>query len=206
MMKIKLIFIILNLWFTHIEKSEKKNFEIFVDSSITDENLDFAISVYEGYYNAKIHIRKLELPRIFKSDTINAIELISYIKKNEALTFDKHIFLTGQGIALNNNANYSTRGFAFLNDNLAVISTLVISHESSNKEQFHQLFSKLLIHEMGHLYGLKHCENDTRCVMVSTLPNPQNFYDANSVLCFSCLNKIDIGIIRKKYYSKRHVH
>lgn len=204
MSKLNLILILFNLWLGQPEESNKFQIGVFVGDGITDMQLKFAIGEYKKYYNVEVHrIRKFELPNQFKKDTINAIRLITYLQNNELLPYDKHIYLTDQGIALMDNAKYSTRGLAKMGSNIAVISTLIISNESSNKKQFKQLFSKVLIHEMAHLFGLGHCEIDQRCVMVSSLPNPQNFYNAKNILCYSCLNKINKKLIKRKYHNPK---
>jgi predicted Zn-dependent protease len=182
------------------DKPNKFTIGLIVDDDVPSEVIKVARKELGGYYNAKISIIKnLELPVKFKTDTINALSLIYFFENEYPVTLDKYIFLTERGIALEDNAIYSTRGLA-KGEKIAVVSTLVISSETNTAEMFNDMLAKVLIHETGHLFGLNHCETDQRCVMVTSLPNPKYFYEAEKSFCPACQEKVDNKNINKKYH------
>ena len=199
----KKYFLILFLFFfgVQLQGANKINIGLIVDDNISCEVIDVAIQEIERYYNSRVHIIKnIELPIEFKKDTINAVKLIDYTQKEYPLHFYKYIFLTSRGIALNDNANYSTRGYAIIGGKIGVVSTLVVEDETISKKHFEDMLGKVLIHEMAHLLGLKHCIANEKCVLVSGFPTKlKRFQNAEKILCASCLEKIDKKIINKKY-------
>ena len=80
-----------------------------------------------------------------------------------------------------------------------MVSTLVVKHETKTKKEYLNLLAKVVVHETAYLFGLGHCMDNDKCVLVSSLPNPQKFYSAERMLCRSCLGKIDGKLIRRKY-------
>ncbi|MCG8389249.1 MAG: hypothetical protein MJA30_27090 [Cytophagales bacterium] len=168
--------------------------------NIDKEAIHLAVKKIEGYFNAKVVLTKRpELPKKFEKDTINVNALIQYFENELLLLNDKNIYLTDQGIALNDNASYSVRGLAKLGGRIGVVSTLVVKHEAKTKREYLNLLAKVVVHETAHLFGLGHCMDDDKCVLVSSLPNPRKFYSAERMLCRSCLGKIDDKLIRRKY-------
>ena len=80
--------------------------------NIDKEAINLAVKEIEGYFNAKVVlIKRPKLPEKFEKDTINVNALIRYFENEVLLQNDKNIYLTDRGIALNDNARYSTRGW-----------------------------------------------------------------------------------------------
>ncbi len=199
MLKVNIVLLSLFLVLGFTKKSDKFEIGLFIDENVSEETVNIVILKLEGYYNSKVHlIKQIDFPAEFKKDTINAMKLIDYVQKELSLSYQKNIYLTTRGIALNDNAKYSVRGLAGIGKSMGVVSNLVVKNETTTKEQYYNLLAKVLIHEMGHLLGLKHCVDDDKCVMVSSLPNPDLFYNAKEILCASCLEKIDKKLISNK--------
>ena len=192
MTQLKFVLFLIIVFSRNMEQSEKTNIGLIVDENIADETIGFTVMKLEGYFNVKVHtIKNNRLPIEFEKDTINVIKLIDYAQKELMLSHCMNLFLTNKGIAGNDNAKYSLRGFSKSGSGIAVVSTLVVKKESETKEQYEYFFCKVLIHEMGHLFGLDHCNNNDQCIMVSSYPSPQRFYAAKNKFCDFCLEKID---------------
>ena len=182
-------------------KRDKFDIGLLVDKNIPKEEVRLVVKGLEGYYRSKIHvIKEISLPDEFNADTINVLKLMDHLEKNVALPHQKNIFFTAKGIRGGGNGKYSLRGFSRLNGKVGIVSTLVALHETTTKKQYEDLLAQILIHEMGHLFGLKHCSDNDRCVMVSSLPKPDKFYNAENKWCTSCLEKADKHAVRKKYH------
>ncbi|MDN5214872.1 hypothetical protein QQ020_22520 [Fulvivirgaceae bacterium BMA12] len=182
------------------KRPDKFGIGLIVDDGIIEETVNFATKELEKYFHAKVYaIKDVDLPAEFKRDTINFRKVIEYIDQELPLKYDKNIFLTKRGISPGDWARFSVRGYATLGGRVAVASTLVVKSESTSTRQYENLLAKVLIHEMGHLIGLKHCLESNQCAVVSSLPSPQYFYNAKKQFCKHCLEKIDKALIRKKY-------
>ena len=183
--------------------THKLQIGLIVDENVPEDIVKFAKKGISGYYFSKISIIEgFEFPEEYRADTINVNKLINRYENKMPGNCDKYIFLTNKGIALNDNVNYSVRGLAKRQGKLCAVSTLVISEEATSKVQFEDLLAKVLIHELGHLFDLGHCIDNDKCVMVSSLPKPDSFYNAKNALCNYCLEKIDRKFVRKNEHNK----
>ena len=184
---------------------QKMQIGLIVDEGVDSKTIKLAIKEIEGYFNA--NSRKIpntiKLPKKFKRDTINAKALARYLQNEIHLLYFKNVYLTNKGICLSDNFTYSTRGFATVGGKLAVVSTLVVRHETSTQEEYESLMAKVLLHELAHLLGLRHCNSSDECMLVSSLPNPGKFYNAQKALCKSCVDQIGEKRIRKKHRNSK---
>jgi predicted Zn-dependent protease len=200
---IKLVFLILG-YLIVVDSSDRLNrvtVGISFDDNVSQETRDLVFLKLEEYYNMELVLTEKNLfPNEFNRDTINAMKLIVYIEENSSLPFKKNIFFTEKGIALSDDADYSIRGLTRTGGSISIVSSLVVKHESSTILEFEERLGKVLIHEMGHLFGLLHCVDYDRCVMVSTLHGPELLYNAEKKLCPSCLDKIDKTLVKEEYH------
>lgn len=85
-------------------------------------------------------------------------------------------------------------GQAFLNGNVAVASLYRLNNERYGMPKDNTLlanrFTKEIIHELGHTYGLKHCYNPG-CVMLSST-YVEEIDQKNRDLCHKC--RLELGL------------
>lgn len=107
---------------------------------------------------------------------------------------DKNIAITAKDLYYRRR-NY-VFGLAYLDGNASVVSTYRLQTSSdggfSNKsagEIFADRVRKEVIHEMGHTFGLEHCDNH-RCVM-NFSPTVREVDVKEETLCGSCQRSLD---------------
>jgi len=112
------------------------------------------------------------------------IELTSRVGSGE-----KNIGITGEDLYYRRR-NY-VFGLAYLNGNGSVVSTYRLQTSSDGgitskpqTEVFADRVRKEIVHEIGHTFGLEHCDNE-RCVM-SFSPTVREVDKKEETLCGSC--------------------
>jgi len=92
-------------------------------------------------------------------------------------------------------------GQAYLNGNSGVVSAYRLKNElyglKPNKFILIERLAKVIIHELGHTFGLKHCYNND-CVMKST-NYVEDIDQKNAVFCSACKEEYSLGIQKKLF-------
>lgn len=93
-------------------------------------------------------------------------EMINYFSENLPSEIEKLLFLTTDNLYSPVFASYF--GEAQFNGRVGIVSTYLLQEDLGNDYSSNVIllsrFGKVAIHESGHLFGLKHCE-DINCVM-----------------------------------------
>jgi len=89
-------------------------------------------------------------------------------------------------------------GQAVLGGNYAIVSYYRLRNElyglEKNDELLRERFSKVIVHELGHTFGLKHCTNPV-CVMRSST-YVEDLDQKELEFCLSCKEKVDIAVAK----------
>lgn len=95
---------------------------------------------------------------------------------------DKVLGFTTKDISLKykNYENWGVMGLSYLNKRACVISTFRLKSPDKLKEHF----TKLMLHEMGHVEGLAHCEKIKTCIMRDA--EGKNHFSELNNFCPSC--------------------
>jgi archaemetzincin len=174
-------FIFYLLFFTSCANSEVKkadnigikNIEIQPFTDITNSDVAF-ISDELSYYFPNIIIRKnIEFPTnafVKERNRYRADSLIKFLS-NRALSNSIIVGLTSRDISTTKNGikDWGVMGLGYNPGNACIASTFRLQ---KNKHQ-EQLF-KVVIHEIGHTFGLPHCENRTCFMRDAEGSNPTN--------------------------------
>ncbi len=87
-------------------------------------------------------------------------------------------------------------GLAYLGGNASIVSTYRLRKETgrdfskkTDNEVFTERVRKEVVHEIGHTFGLEHCDNN-RCVM-SFSPTVQDVDRKEEYLCGGCRRELD---------------
>ncbi|TRW25746.1 matrixin family metalloprotease [Flavobacterium zepuense] len=83
--------------------------------------------------------------------------------------------------------DFGIMGLAYCPGNSCVVSGFRLKHKS--KDIYFGRFKKVVIHELGHNFGLPHC-SDKKCVMTDAVESIKTVDNANPALCASCKKKI----------------
>lgn len=70
-----------------------------------------------------------------------------------------------------------------------IVSTFRI--HSDSQKQFESRFKKIVMHEIGHNLGLKHCDRNEKCVMQDAAETIKTVDRVELKLCAYCQNKIE---------------
>ncbi len=113
-------------------------------------------------------------------------ELINFFSENLQDDIEKILFITSDDLYSPVFSKYF--GEAQLNGRVGIVSTFFLKenmeNEYSSKVIFLSRFEKVMIHEAGHLFGLKHC-GDINCVMKLS-GKPADIDVKSPSFCASC--------------------
>jgi archaemetzincin len=85
--------------------------------------------------------------------------------------------------------DYGVMGLGYRPGNACVVSTFRPAKTAKNKKHLQERLYKLVIHEMGHNFGLPHCSNEA-CFMVDA--EGQMKLDNERFLCDSCKRSLKL--------------
>ena len=85
--------------------------------------------------------------------------------------------------------DFGIMGLAYCPGKSCVVSTFRLKHK--NKEVHFGRFKKVVIHELGHNFGLPHCP-DKECVMTDAVERISTIDNAKPELCASCKKKLNL--------------
>lgn len=85
--------------------------------------------------------------------------------------------------------DFGIMGLAYCPGKSCVVSGFRLKHK--DKEVHFGRFKKVVIHELGHNFGLPHCPNK-KCVMTDAVEKIKTIDDARPELCSKCKGKIGI--------------
>jgi archaemetzincin len=85
--------------------------------------------------------------------------------------------------------DYGVMGLGYHPGNACVISTVRLKASATSTKHLQQRLFKVVVHEMGHNFGLAHCP-DQHCIMVDA--EGQMKLDEEKDLCPSCRKKLKI--------------
>ncbi len=86
-------------------------------------------------------------------------------------------------------ADFGIMGLAYCPGKSCVVSGFRLKHK--DKEVHYGRFKKVVIHELGHNFGLPHCPNK-KCVMTDAVEKIATIDNARPELCSDCKKKLDI--------------
>jgi archaemetzincin len=142
-----------------------------------------------------------------KSPRYRADSLIRYLRRIRPDTADYIMGLTHadisvtkrdkHGMVLNPSSRYAdwgVLGLGFRPGVSCVVSTFRMKHSSNSI--FISRLRKVFIHELGHNFGLAHCES-TQCVMRDAVEKIKTVDDSGEELCDACRAKIRSRVEQK---------
>jgi archaemetzincin len=149
----------------------------------------------ERYYDVTVYIQP---NRSFPDDLFykprnryRADRIIHWLRMNMPDSARTIVGVTSKDISAtrNNVYDYGVMGLGYNPGHACVVSTFRPAKTARNKTHLQQRLFKLVIHEMGHNFGLPHCSNE-ECFMVDA--EGQMKLDIEHYLCDSCRYKLNI--------------
>lgn len=153
----------------------------------------------ESYYQYDV---KVWSPVIISSedDTLYSREIMDELIQLEGEGERIIIAVTDRRLMLRLDEHISRliRGYTEPNHNVILISTHLFQTETNSEKDLNFNLAKLAKHKIGHLLGLHHCEFSDKCFMVSTYPDPTNFYNSGHELCSKCKESLNLSHLRDR--------
>ena len=84
-------------------------------------------------------------------------------------------------------SDFGIMGLAYCPGKSCLVSNFRLRHKDKALEN--QRFKKVVIHELGHNFGLPHCP-DKKCVMTDAVESIRTIDNAKAQLCDKCRDKI----------------
>lgn len=118
----------------------------------------------------------------------STIKWLKQIKPDSARTI---VGITNEDVSVNKGTHkdYGVMGLGYQPGKACVVSTYRLQKTATSQKHFQQRLFKVVVHEMGHNFGLAHCPDET-CFMVDA--EGQMKLDQEKDLCSSCKQKLQI--------------
>lgn len=200
--KIFLCFLCISYYF-EVVCQDQKIIKFVPINSFSIEEAPFLTDSIEGFYTIQAEIikadRLLKYQKFVQNEVIFAEPLLDYLEISSNIDINDYIvFITNKKLVpiempaymlADTNLKFLIRGFSSkIGGNYAIISTYKLKNEARDADHYELLLIKTIRHEIGHLLGLHHCENDT-CLMKSGYDS-KIFQDTDYYLCKECRNML----------------
>jgi archaemetzincin len=120
-----------------------------------------------------------------------ADSIIHWLQKGVTDSVQTIVGITSQDISVTKEKihDYGVMGLGYQPGKACVVSTFRAAKTAKNKQHLQERLLKLVLHEMGHNFGLPHCVNK-QCFMVDA--EGQMKLDEEVDLCNSCQKKLNL--------------
>lgn len=162
----------------------------------------------ELYYGISVVVLKpIALPQKafvnIKSPRYRADSLIRFLRRNKADSIDFIIGLTHRDISITKRdkkgnikkpesryKDFGIFGLGFRPGSSCVVSIFRLASGKNGKSKHLSRLKKIACHEIGHNFGLKHCQNK-KCFMQDAAEKISTIDGVSNELCAACLKKIN---------------
>jgi len=171
---------------------------------VSNQDLNVISKSIAKYYGIKVKILSRQiLPKDafinIKSPRYRADSIIAVQNRNLPVGIDYVLGITGRDISITKYDikgaikkpvwrynDFGIMGLAYCPGKSCIVSDFRLK---SNKKLHLERYKKVVIHELGHNFGLPHCA-DKKCVMTDAVESIKTIDNANPVLCIKCRNRI----------------
>lgn len=166
---------------------------------VSEKDELFIKNTLEDFYNLKVVINEgIELPKEtfinVKSPRYRADKLIKW-QKSLLKDYNYVLGFTHTDISTTKNKepkskyeDWGVMGLAYCPANSCIISSFRLKNR--NQKVYEDRLKKVIVHELGHNLGLKHC-SDKSCLMTDAVETVNTIDNANFSICNTCKKQIN---------------
>jgi archaemetzincin len=120
-----------------------------------------------------------------------ADSLLNYLLRVRPSNVDYIVGLTQKDISCTNDKypDWGVFGLGFMPGKSCVISTFRLKIGAKSEAHFRERLSKVVLHELGHNFGLDHCAS-RKCFMADAEGTIKSVDNEEKDLCIACKNKL----------------
>lgn len=86
--------------------------------------------------------------------------------------------------------DYGIMGLAYRPGRSGIVSTFRVGKGAKTQAQVRDRFSKLVLHELGHNFGMEHCANSKHCLMRDACGTVKTLDSEGKMVCASCRKRL----------------
>ncbi len=146
----------------------------------------------ELFYNAEVvDLGEKPLPKLAyyaPRNRYRADKLIAWLRETRPASVDFVMGLTASDISHTKGeiADYGIMGLAYNPGRSGVVSTFRVGKGAKDKAHVADRYSKLVLHELGHNFGLPHCPNAKHCLMRDACGKVKTLDSEEKTVCENC--------------------
>lgn len=128
----------------------------------------------------------------YKGSSINTDSALTWLKNLHIHQAEYVVGVTQKNLIRNysNGKKKKLLGYSELNGHVSVISSYEVSKWKNAEMNFYLRMKKILMHELGHNLGLKHCKSNNGCIMHEQAGSVKNLDKEDIIYCNDCRLKL----------------
>jgi archaemetzincin len=182
---------------TTMPKKDTKFFSLLPYTNFDTALIDFVQSEITNFYsiNTVSIMPQQQLPDMAFYKARNRYKADSLLRyQNSLRECQQHyiVGLTAVDISTTNSIypDWGVFGLGYCPGNAAIISTYRIGKVSKSKAQLKERLAKVVLHEVGHNFGLPHCNVNTQCLMNDAGGQMKQVDRERKWLCDNCKKQL----------------
>jgi archaemetzincin len=170
----------------------KKGNDLIALKDSLEKNLSIRVHILRNKELIQSHFVNIKSPR-YRADSI-----IRWIRRTKPDTIDYMIGITPKDISTTKKdkegnikkpesryKDWGVFGLGFRPGNACVVSTYRLGNKKLER------LSKVGMHELGHNFGLKHCDFNNTCVMQDAVETIKTVDRARAKFCSNCIDQLN---------------
>jgi archaemetzincin len=175
-------------------KPQSKEISIVVIGNFPEKDVRFVRDKLTKFYNCKVNILpRIDIPvkcKIKGLSKYSSVKIVKLLNTKFNNTNGKVVALTQLDICTNRQLNGKTfKNWGVIGLSLLGTKSCVVSNRRM-KSNYYDKLEKVSIHEIGHSFGIPHCESNSKCLMNDAKGKGSKIDKELLWMCDECKHKI----------------
>lgn len=163
---------------------------------LSEEYCSFAEEIIQSHYQLEVNYSdiffQIEDFYLAESSSYAAIQILDSLNSRKGESPQNFLAVNHLPIRkVLKDKEYPVVGLAYTPGCAALVSTYWMNLDFPDIEQLKQRFQKVVLHELGHNFGLEHCSNKA-CYMQAVENNLQEIDSMDMQLCDACKKQLNV--------------